>query len=178
LDEHLLIEAAKKDLTQFSQLYDLYFERIFRFVYRRTDDETLADDLTSQTFLQAMMHLAAYEYRHISFSAWLYKIAINEIHQYYRKTKATLLFSLDQHLIENLMEEGGSIFREENVQELTKFLEQLPSHEITILQLRFFESKSFKEIAYILDMNESAAKMCTYRALQKLKKHFAQLTGN
>lgn len=177
MEEYILIEAAKKDLKKFSVLYEMYFESIFRFIFRQINNESIADDLTSQTFLQAMVYLNKYEYRNISFAAWLYKIALNEINKHYRKTKTTLLFSLEENLIENLIDDAGHIFTEENINELVKFLEQLSTDEVTILQLRFFEDKSFKEIAYILDLSESNAKMRTYRSLQKLKKYFSQHTG-
>jgi RNA polymerase sigma-70 factor, ECF subfamily len=178
VDEQQLIEAAKRDPARFGLLYDRYFEPIFRFIYRRTDDENLADDLTSQTFLQAMLHLHRYEIREVPFSAWLYKIALNELNKHFRTAKARPVFSLEESVIEELMEENGSSFSEESLSELIVLLEQLSADEVSVLQLRFFEEKSFKEIAFILDIGESGAKMRLYRSLEKLKKHFSQKTGS
>ena len=62
---------------------------------------------------------------------------------------------------------------EERIQLLIKFLSQLPTEMMEAIALRFFEGKGFKEIAFILDISESAAKMRTYRAVEKLKEPFA-----
>ena len=51
------IQAAQKNLAAFQPLYDRYFENIFRFIFRRTSDETLSADLSSQVFLKAMQKL-------------------------------------------------------------------------------------------------------------------------
>ena len=167
-------QQSQPILAQFRPLYEKYVEKIFRFIFRRVGDESIAHDITSQTFLKAMTHLPKYELRQAPFSAWLYKIAFNEINQFYRKNKAVPLFSLDQDLIENWIEEAAYYVKEDTFTELIDFLEQLPTEQVTILHLRFFEGKTFKEIAYILDLTQSKAKMSTYRSLQKLKQYFAQ----
>ena len=51
-------------------------------------------------------------------------------------------------------------------------MKDLPTDMLQVLELRFFEDKDFKEIAFILEMTESGAKMRTYRALDKLRRHF------
>src|SRR5437762_78561 len=83
-DENSLIMQARDDPRAFVALYERYVERIFGFAYRRTADEALARDVTSATFEKALRSLRRYESRGISFGAWLYKIARNEIAQHYR----------------------------------------------------------------------------------------------
>ena len=61
---------------------------------------------------------------------------------------------------------------EEMIQKLIHFMKDLPTEMLHVLELRFFEDKDFKEIAFILDITESGAKMRTYRALDKLRKNF------
>ena len=77
-EEDRLVSEAKNDITRFSSLYDRYFEAIFSFIFRRTEDEDVADDICSQTFLKAMQNLHRYEFRGLPFSAWLFRIATNE----------------------------------------------------------------------------------------------------
>lgn len=169
-DEQWII-AAKKDPEKFSFLYDKYFEQIFNFIYRRMDDENITADLTSQTFLKALQGIKKYQNRGLPFSAWLYRIATNEVNKHYRRKKRRYVFSLEENLIKNLIAtENEQLESDENLDKLIKKLEDLETNDVIILELRFFEERSFKDIAYILDISESSAKMRTYRAIEKLKK--------
>ena len=171
--EQVWVENAKKSPEKFDRLYDKYFEEIFNFIYRRTDDEAAAGDLTSQTFLAALQNLKKYEFRGVPFSAWLYRIAANQVNQYYRKSKKNVVFSLEESMVGKLLHEAdASDDDDEKVTLLIGFLAALPTDDMTVLELRFFEEKNFKEIAYILSLTESGAKMRTYRAIEKLKKLF------
>ncbi len=171
--EHVIIEAAKKDARQFSEVYDRYFDGIFEFIFRRTEDEELADDLCSQTFFRALDNLKKYEYRGLPFSAWLYKIATNEVNKHFNKTKRNRVFSLEEQRVRELMEVEEEEFSQEQLDLLKDTLNELPTSTVEILELRFFEGRSFKEIAYILNIGESGAKMRLYRAVEKLRKHFS-----
>lgn len=174
--EYDIIERSKRDPNAFGQLYEKYFDRIYYFILRQTGDEEIAGDLCSQTFVNALNHLPRYVLRGVPFSAWLYKIATNEVFKYYRKNKGNKVFSLEEarvrELVERTPETGQSDWDEEVIQQLLTFLHQLPTEMLQVLQLRFFEDKDFKEIAFILDITESGAKMRTYRALDKLRKNF------
>ncbi|MDN5212582.1 sigma-70 family RNA polymerase sigma factor [Fulvivirgaceae bacterium BMA12] len=172
LQEQTWVEAAQKDPEKFDKLYDRYFEGIFSFVFRRTDDEGVAADITSQTFLAALQSIKKYRFKGLPFSAWLYKIAANQVNKYYRTTKKNVIFSLEESLIGKLMVETNEDTNEEQISLLVAHLKQLPTEDVMVLELRFFEEKSFKEIAYILEITESGAKMRTYRAVNKLKKIF------
>ncbi len=172
LQEQTWVEATQKNPEKFDKLYDRYFEGIFSFVFRRTDDEGVAADITSQTFLAALQNIKKYKFKGLPFSAWLYKIAANQVNKYYRTTKKNVIFSLEESLIGKLMVETDESTNEEQVSLLVAYLKQLPTEDVMVLELRFFEEKSFKEIAYILEITESGAKMRTYRAVNKLKKIF------
>ena len=87
VEENEIIEVAKNDPTHFRPLYEKYFKRIFLFTYHRVEDRDIAADLTSQVFLKAMQRLHQFKFRGMPFSSWLYRIAINECTDYFRKTK-------------------------------------------------------------------------------------------
>lgn len=170
--ERDIIERSRKDPAAFGELYETYFDRIFNFVYRQTDDEELAGDLCSQTFINALNSLSRYEFRGIPFSAWLYRIARNEINKHYRKNKRKNVFSIEEVKVRELIERSDETWDDELVQKLVNFMKDLPTDMLQVLELRFFEDKDFKDIAFILDITESGAKMRTYRALDKLRKNF------
>jgi RNA polymerase sigma-70 factor (ECF subfamily) len=170
--EREIIERSKKDPRVFGELYEKHFDRIFNFIYRQTDDEELAGDLCSQTFINALNHLPGYQFRGVPFSAWLYRIARNEINKHYRKNKRKNVFSIEELKVKELIERSDETWDEEQVQKLINFMKDLPTDMLQVLELRFFEDKDFSEIAFILDITESGAKMRTYRALDKLRKNF------
>lgn len=170
--EESIIERSKSDPNAFGELYEKYFDRIFNYILRQTDDETLTADLCSQTFVNALNNLARYEYRGFPFSAWLYKIAGNEVNKHYRKNKGKKIFSIEELKVRELVEQGAEGWDEELINQVIQYMNELPTEMIQVLELRFFEDKDFKEIAFILDMTESGAKMRTYRALDKLRTNF------
>ena len=170
--ENAIVEGSKLDSKAFAELYEKYFDRIYFFLLRQTDDEETAGDLCSQTFVNALHHLPKYQFRGLPFSAWLYKIASNELNKFYRKKKGKKVFSLEEIKVRELIERSDEIWDEEIVQQLLTYLKDLPTEMLQVLELRFFEDKDFKEIAFILDMTESGAKMRTYRALDMLRKNF------
>ena len=171
-EEQKIVEQSRKDSKAFGILYEKYFDRIYNYLFRQTDDEELAGDLTSQTFINALHHLPKYEFRGLPFSAWLYKIAGNEVNKHYRKTKGKKVFSIEEVKVKELVAQADEQWDEELIQRLLAYMSDLPTDMIQVLELRFFEDKDFKEIAFILDITESGAKMRTYRALDKLRTNF------
>ncbi len=172
ISEEQQILAAQKDSKNFRFLYEANYEAIFRFLYRKANDEALAADLTSQTFIKALTNIHKFEYKGVPFSAWLYRIASNEFLKYYRKQKKLPTYSLEEETakkLTNFSEELADERQQEKIQQLKKALETLKTKDMQMIELRFFEDKSFKEIAFILETTESAAKMRTYRILEKIK---------
>lgn len=79
---------------------------------------------------------------------------------------------MEEVRVRELMEQTHEAWDEEVLQKLLVYLKSLPTDMLQVLELRFFEDKDFKEIAFILDITESGAKMRTYRALDRLRKNF------
>ena len=78
-DERALVEAAQRDPTRFADLYDLYFDRVYGFLARRTHNRSDAEDLTSEVFHEALAALPRFEWRGAPFAAWLFRIAANTL---------------------------------------------------------------------------------------------------
>jgi RNA polymerase sigma-70 factor, ECF subfamily len=171
-NELAIIAKAKTDPNRFSALYEKYYKQIFLFIYRRTDDEDLTADLCSQVFLKAILNLPKYEYRGLPFSAWLYRIASNEVNQYFRHAKTKRSISIEDTGLRRLIGELRDDQEEshEHEQIIMESLNYLTKEEVQYVELRFFEDKSFREIGYILMVTENNAKVKTYRILDKIKK--------
>lgn len=173
IDELKLIEEAQQNAASFKPLYDRYYRPIFLFVLHRIGDKDLCADITSQVFLKALQNLKRYQFRNLPFSAWLYRIAINQINDYFRHQSRQRFVSIEESQLQILHSELMEDFSLDHFQErLEGMLQQLEPDELHVIELRFFEERPFKEVAMILNISEVYAKAKTYRILNKLKKYF------
>ena len=169
--EHEYIVAAKKNPKDFAVLYDMYYEAIFRFIYKRMDDKEMTFDTTQQVFLKALDNIQKYEFKGVPFASWLYRIAYNEINTMFRTQKAEHTINIDSVSIYNIIEEIQETKIEFYHDKIVNIIaEELEEEEIQLIEMRFFEKRSFKEIAEILEITENNAKVKTYRIIDKLKK--------
>ncbi len=171
-EEHIL-RQSQADPEAFRPVYEKYYKKLFLFILHRTGERETTADLTQQVFMKALTSLRKFEFRGLPFSAWLYRIAINECNDYFRKTKRARLVVLEETSEELFYEEltaGNS--SEELHTKLPAILQQLAPDHLQIIELRFFEGRSFKEVSEILGITENHAKVKTYRILKKMKKLF------
>jgi len=172
-DEQALIRNSQADPEAFRPLYEKYFKRIFLFVHHRVGDKSLTADITSQVFLKALLNINKFSFRGLPFSAWLFRIALNECNDFFRKNKRYRLVTMEEEMVEHLYEELTSETRLEDLrQQLPTILQKLSVSELQIIELRFFEQRPFKEVGEILGISETYAKVRVYRILEKMKKLF------
>lgn len=172
-NEQRLIEKAKRNNADFRPLYEHYYKPIFLFVLRRIGDKELTADITSQIFLKALQAINRYTDQGVPFSAWLYRIAINEVNMFFRSQKRERFVTVESEMLVDLHEELTSELSVERLKDrLAAMLQKLSEAELHLIELRFFERLSFKEIARILTLTEVNAKVKVYRTLDKLKKYF------
>lgn len=171
------ITQAQKDPSKFSPIYNRYYDEIFIYVYKRVSDEYTTAEVTSRIFQKCLEKLDKFRYMGVPFSAWLYRIAINEINQFFRRQKSyPRTVSVEDYQLENLFPEFIEMDEEvDKTKVLPKILEILNPLELQMIELRFFEQNSFKEIGYLLNITEVNAKVRTYRILKKLQKHAQSL---
>jgi len=180
-EEEDLVRQAQKAPDAFARLYDHYYPRIFGYILRRTANLEAAQDVTSETFLKALGKLWQFHWRNVSFSSWLYKIASNEINQYFRKAEYKKSVSLEElqeqgfELLSPHDPEGELIEAQERLKQHQDFLEiqkkitKLPAKYQEVIALRFFEKKQIKEIAEILGKREGTIKSLLHRAVERLR---------
>ncbi len=163
------VQAARKDPRKFEPLYTRYYKQIVTFVFHRTGERETAFDITAQVFYKALEKLEQFESRGVPFSAWLFRIAANEVNQHFRKTKKMRMVSIDA---DGLHELNQSVHPPDTAAEDSRLfaaLQQLSDEEMELIDMRFFEQRAFSEIAAIIGLGESACKMRVYRILEKLK---------
>jgi len=174
-EERIQIEKAKLNPEKFGPLYKKYYEPIYRYVYKRMDDIETVNDVTSMVFVKAIANLNKYEFRGLPFSSWLFRIAKSELNQAFRNQKSQRTVRLDKVVIGQMMDEIVENDSEMNRSKLLNSLTRLKSHQLELIEMRFFEKRSFREIGELLDMTENNAKVKTFRALNKLKQIFNKL---
>jgi RNA polymerase sigma-70 factor, ECF subfamily len=174
--EYETVEKAKQNPQFFAPLYEKYYDSIFIYINRRIDDEEVTADMTAQVFYKCLKNLPKYDFQGVPFSAWLFKITINEINQFFKQQqhKARAIALKEKH-INVLFEEIQHHDVKDKYDIVTKLLESLNPEDVQFLELRFFEERSFKEIAYLLGLTEVNAKVKTYRILDKLKEYAEKL---
>lgn len=168
-DEQKLVLAAQKDLKHFAALYNIYYTRIFRFTYKRVGDKDITADITSQVFLKAMLNIKKYEHRGYPFSAWLFRIAVNEVNMFYRKRAKDVHVSITGMELKEILQEMDHHEKDLQLEQVVHALNALPPEKTQMLDLRFFEKCSYREIGDIYGISEANAKMRVRRTLQKIK---------
>jgi RNA polymerase sigma-70 factor (ECF subfamily) len=169
-NERILIERAKADPACFVDLYDKYFEPIYRYVYRRVSSVETAEDLVSQTFYDALSHLKSYQHKGYPFSAWLYKIAHNNVLKWYRSNSRHQQVDLENVVElrsdEDVVEELAVNTERGNV---LAMLEKLEYEDRELIRLKYFEEVSNIEIGQIMGITANNVGVKLYRALKRLK---------
>ena len=163
-DERALIEAAQADPARFVQLYDRYVDRVYAYIGRRTGSRTVAEDITSAVFEQALAHLPRFEWRGVPFTAWLFRIAANELSDHWKREGRT---SADPP--PDVPDEREYQDLERRVS-LFQLVDRLPEVQRRVIQMRFVEERSIRDVAAVLDRSEGAVKQLQLRALENLRR--------
>ena len=170
-DENAWIETAKTDPSAFRELYELYVDRIYNYVFYRVGNIHDAEDLTSRTFYRALSHLPTYEDRGVPFSAWLYRIAHNLVANYYRARSRWRVTSLDDVELTGKPADSPDRLTEakERAQALWSAIRRQPEDRQRLLILKFADRLSNEEIGQLMGRTESSIKSLYFRTLRALK---------
>lgn len=168
--EQQLIIAAQDNPARFAPLYEKYHRQIFLFIIKRVKNEDLAGDITSRVFLKALLNIKKFKFQGYPLSSWLYRIASNETNMYFRKSKKTNEVEIMESDVIELMTEMKEGVDEDRQGLLIEALNGLPLELTELIEFRYFEKMSFKEIGEIKGISEGNAKIRVYRVIEKLKK--------
>lgn len=172
LTEKVLLEgAAIFDERALGELYDRYEARIYSYIYRRTGNESLAEDLTAQVFLKMLEAIRGDKAWHSSFSGWLYRIAHNAVIDYYRQRDRQQQVSLEDTLTTTASDHNPVVMAEASLdaERLRIAISRLTEEQAEVITLRFLEGYSISEVAEMLDKTEGSIKALQYRAVTSLR---------
>jgi len=169
LEQQIIRQCQKGNLEQFEKLYDVYSEKIYRFIYYKTHHRPTAEDLTSQTFMKALDNIQTFRSAKGSFPAWIYRIARNNVIDYYRTKKSNINISdvWDLHLDEDI--ERDTI-NKEKLEEVMRYLESIDKEHREIVIMRVWDGLSYKQISEIMNKSEENCRVIFCRSIGKLRK--------
>lgn len=177
-DELIIRRVQAGDLALFGELHKRYYKRVWGYVFRCLNDAEAANDLASDTFVNAYRAIGHYEVRHAGrFGPFLLKIARNLLIDYQR-TRRPWLFSALEHEdgpALDLADDGPTllerILQEERVDRIRAAVEQLPPADREILALAYQQELSLKEIAEVTGKPSiTAVTSHLHRAVTKLRR--------
>jgi RNA polymerase sigma factor (sigma-70 family) len=148
------IEKAKKgDQVAFTFLLDYYWNEVYGFMLKRTENETNAEDITIETFSKAFDKIATYN-SDFQFNTWLIAIAKNVYIDLLRKKKTTLFIEITDeedlesyNIADTTPTAEDDLITEQNLSQLLHFIKELKPHYQEVIQLRYFQELSYQEIA-------------------------------
>jgi RNA polymerase sigma-70 factor (ECF subfamily) len=170
-DEQALIDAAQADPARFVELYERCFHRVYAYVSRRAGNRAVAEDVTSEVFEQALANIQKFEWRGTPFVAWLLRIASNALADRWRQGE------LDSTSGRPDLPDAGESEDIERRAMLLQLVERLPDDQRRVIEMRFGEERSLRDIARVLDRSEGAVKQLQLRALENLRKSMGTRHG-
>lgn len=170
-----LIELAQQGRRDaIAKLYELFVERIYRYIAYRVDSSHDAEDLTAEVFVKMVEGLPQYTPSGVPFEAWLYRIASARVIDYRRRSNRRPSTELNENLSDDADSPEENVQSQQEIREVQQALALLNDEQQTVLTLRFVERKSHQEVADILNKTVSAVKSIQHRALEILAEHLGE----
>ena len=171
----LNIEKAKKgNQTAFRFLLDTFWSAIYSYQLKRTKSENEAEDITIQTFSKAFDKIHTFDDKYV-FKTWLITISKNVHIDLLRKKKSSIFTetSIEQEekvylVVDENPTPEDKIIREQNLAKLLRDIKQLKPKYQEVIQLRYFQELSYKEISEEINEPMNNVKVKLLRAKKLL----------
>ncbi len=173
-EKQLAVRASKRDPEAFAELYDLYVDKIYNYVYYKVGSTVEAEDLTAQVFTKAWEAIGSYRWQGHSFSPWLFRIAHNLVVDFHRARRP----SVDLDVLETRpsLRDAEESRPEQILQSMMAMeqvraaISQLTEEQQTVIILRFIEGYSTADIAEMMEKRRGAIRGLQFRGLIALRK--------
>ena len=170
-DEESLVWRAKQgDQQAFAQLYEEHFDRIYRYVVLRIGDKTEAEDMTQQVFINALHSISSFKWKGIPFSAWLFRIAHNQVVDYFRKKAKQATVPLDESQVSSDSNPQLMAEHKLDIDQLLSATKQLTKAQHEVIALRFAAELPIAQVAKVMGKSQGAVKALQHSAIVALRK--------
>jgi len=163
----LVKRAVGGDFAAFGELYGIYLDRIYRYVFYQVKDKMTAEDITEEVFIKAWKAINSCKGREQTFSPWLYRIAHNHVIDIFRSQPRER--TIEMETVAELSHPEVEVETELDHQELLDGIACLPPNQRQVITLKFIEELDNHEIGQIMGKNQGAIRVLQMRALAKLR---------
>lgn len=171
-DEQLVSEILNGNQSAMEILINRYYKIIFSYICRYTGEYHASCDITQEVFIKMMKSLSKFDSTIGSFKNWIFKIALNTSRDYFKSTSYKLNWNGEQ-VEENISGSSPNVvdilYRMEQREEVKKAINELPDYQREAVILKFYHDMKIKDIAKIMDSNESTIKSRLHQGIAKLK---------
>ena len=166
----LVEDAASGNFEAFGELYSLYLDRIYRYIFYQVNDRMTAEDITEEVFLKAWKAIGTCKGKERTFLSWLYRIAHNHLINTLRSM--TRFVSIEKENVVELADPKQGMEANLEYQDLLETIACLPQNQKQVIILKFIEGLDNREIGKIMKKNEGAIRVLQMRALSRIKERF------
>jgi len=163
----LVEKAIGGNVEAFGELYSIFLDRIYRYVFYQVKDKMTAEDITEEVFIKAWNAISSCQGKEETFSAWLYRIAHNRVIDIFRSREK------EQPLVMDAVAETGraelELETEIDHRELLDSIAELPSNQKQVIILKYIEGLGNREIEQITGKKQGAIRILQMRALARLR---------
>ncbi len=164
----------------FADLFREYYPRVYNYLRYRVGAVDDAEDLIGRVFEKAYKHRARYDPQKGAFSTWLFRIAHNELANYYRSRERRAKWQSEAEVPDDLEIEASPeahLIEQETIARLLQGLEQLSERDQEVIGLKFGSRLSNKEIGQIMDLKEKTVSVVLLRAMRRLQKQLEEVAA-
>ncbi len=169
-EQSLVRRAQQRDQVALTQLYEENFDRIYRYIVLKIGDRTEAEDMTQQVFLNALKSISSYRWKGMPFSAWLFRIAHNQVIDYFRKKSRRPTVPLDESMAMVGIGPQKVAERKVEIEQMAQATQKLTKAQQEVISLRFAGDLSIAEVAKVMGKSEGAIKALQHSAIVALRK--------
>ncbi len=168
----LVERAAAGDFESFGELYSIYLDRIYRYVFFQVKDKMTAEDITEEVFIKAWKAIDSCKGKGQTFSPWLYRIAHNHVIDTFRRTDK--LLPIEVEAVDTASGPELKIEKELEQQELLTMIASLPPNQRQVITLKFIEGLDTREIGQVMGKSQGAIRILQMRALAAIRQELSR----
>jgi RNA polymerase sigma-70 factor (ECF subfamily) len=169
-EQSLVLKAQKCDQEAFATLYEQNFDKIYRYIALKVGSNAEAEDMTQQVFIKALHSLSTYRWKDVPFSAWLFRIAHNQVIDYYRKKTKQATVPLFEEITASDSDPEKLVEQKIDSETLLSASKKLTAAQQEVISLRFAGELPIAEVARIMGKSQGAIKALQHSAILALRK--------
>lgn len=169
-EESLVRRAQKQDREVFNRLYEENFDKIYRYIVLRIGNRTEAEDVTQQVFVNAFQSISSFKWQGIPFSAWLFRIAHNQVVDFLRKQSRLTAAPLEDSLASEELRPEQAAEHNLDIKQLLSATRQLTEAQRQVISLRFTSELPIAQVAKLMGKSQGAVKALQHSAIVALRK--------